>query len=466
MSAFTFDVSFQRAVLRLMMIDDAFCMRALQWIAPEHFTVRALGWAFTQMQRVWETYQVRGTETVLRQKLTELPDDKRAIYAAELDAITQLGLVPEAPYIRHELTEFCKRATFASAHRATADLFNQNQFDEAYDLMAKAQEKIVEIDFGKEDRQWFFEELGRRRAEWSRRADTLGPEPFHTGIKQLDDTTGGGVAPGELWVVFAYAKRCKSTWLINQGVNALKVLARPVLHFVLEGQGAQIAARYDACFSSELYTDVKRGALSGQSYRELQSLYMGRRQKLVIRTLNDWDVNVLHLQAELNKLRAMNFKPEMLIVDYMDLLRSRSKVESETQHQVNAARDLKRLVNQEQVACWSAWQAQRPKPGSHEKEHVLTSSNVADAYAKVRIVDAYGSLNATDEEMRDGIMRVFMEGHRDAPINQLYTIHNDLQTMRMITHVEGPSAPHAPRAPVPPPVPPPASSPATSGRLF
>ena len=64
---------------------------------------------------------------------------------------------------------------------------------------------------------------------------------------------------------------------------------------------------------------------------------------------------------------------------------------------------------------------------------------MADAYAKVRIVDAYGSLNATDEEMKQGRMRVFMEGHRDAPINQLYTIHNDLSRMTMITRVEGPA---------------------------
>ena len=440
MGVFSFDASFQRAILRLCMVDDAFCLRALQWLEPGHFTSPAFGWIFKEIDQYWQDYQMRCSEIPLREALQRLPDDKRALYSQELEAIVLLGLVPEAPYIRHQLSEFCKRAMFAETHQQAAVHFNQGQFEEAYSMTAQASEKMAEVDFGAEDRQWFFNELGDRQvARWQNQS-ALRPEPFFTGIHDLDMRTNGGVHRGELWVVFAYAKRGKSTWLINQGYNALNVMARPVLHIVLEGSGAQIAARYDAIFSQELYTNVKHGTINAPAYKSMHERYARLKRKLVIRTLNDWDVNVLHIQAEIAKLKAQNFKPELLLVDYMDLLRSRSKCDSETQHQVNAARDLKRLVNQEEVACWSAWQAQRPKPGTQEKEHVLTSSNVADAYAKVRIVDAYGSLNATDAEMAEGRMRVYMEGHRDAPIGQLYTIRNDLATMRMITSVEGPGS--------------------------
>jgi replicative DNA helicase len=440
MGVFSFDASFQRAILRLCMVDDAFCLRALQWLEPSYFTSPAFGWVFKEIDRYWQEYQMRCTEIPLRQALQQLPDDKRALYSQELEAIVALGLVPEADYIRHELSEYCKRAMFADTHQQAAVHFNQGQFEEAYSMTAAASEKMAEIDFGAEDRQWFFDELGDRQvARWQNQS-AMRPEPFFTGIHDLDERTNGGVHLGELWVVFAYAKRGKSTWLINQGYNALNVMARPVLHIVLEGSGSQIAARYDAIFSQELYTNVKHGTINPTAYKAMHERYARLKKKLVIRTLNDWDVNVLHIQAEMAKLKAQNFKPELLLVDYMDLLRSRTRCDSETQHQVNAARDLKRLVNQEQVACWSAWQAQRPKSGSQEREHVLTSSNVADAYAKVRIVDAYGSLNATDAEMEEGRMRVYMEGHRDAPIGRLYTIRNDLSTMRMITSVEGPGS--------------------------
>jgi len=260
-------------------------------------------------------------------------------------------------------------------------------------------------------------------------------EVFRTGLDPLDNATGG-VQKGELWVVFAYAKRCKSTWLTNMGWSATYVDCAPTVHFQLEGKGAQQAAKYDALFSRELYADVRAGRMSVQTFRWLQEDYQRRRQLLVIRTLNDWDVNVLHLQAELSELKAQGFVPEMAILDYMDLGRGRERADSETAHQVNFARDFKRLLLQNDMAGWSAWQAQRPKKGAQDKEHILFSSDVADAYAKVRIVDAYGSLNATDEEMRAGTMRFFMEAHRDSPVNQLYRISNDLARVRMVTSWE------------------------------
>ena len=80
-------------------------------------------------------------------------------------------------------------------------------------------------------------------------------------------------------------------------------------------------------------------------------------------------------------------------------------------------------------------QTQRPKPAAHTKEHVLTSADVADAYAKVRIVDAFGSLNMTDEEKVRGEMRVFWEAHRDSPITKCWSINNDLSKQRMVTAV-------------------------------
>jgi replicative DNA helicase len=336
--------------------------------------------------------------------------------------------------VKDKLADFCKRNLFSMAHKESAALFNDGKSDDAYDVMAKAQDKIREIDFGEIDRQWFFEELSERQRQ--RHISQLKSyRAISTGIPDLDVLTDGGIQDGEVWAVLAYAKRCKTTWLINQGATALRMYAVPVLHIILEGRSEQISNRYDAYFSDNLYKKVKAGEIDPQSFRVMQDEYRRLRNLLVIRTMNDWDVNVLMVKAEIEELRAHGFKPEMLIVDYVDLLRSRYRVESETQHQVAASRDLKRFINQTGMKCWTAWQAQRPKPNAHTKQHVLSSGNVADAYAKVRIVDSYGSLNATDDEMKAGEMRVFWEGHRDAPVNKTWLIANDLSRMKMITNI-------------------------------
>lgn len=434
MPLFPFDVGFQRSVLRLMQTDDLFCMRALKYIESGFFTHEALGWVFKVIERYWKDYQILCGDVPLRDALQYARDDKLAYYSAEVDQIIFLGEVASSNYVKDKLADFCKRNVFSIAHKESADLFNQSNTDKAYDVMAYAQDRIREIDFGEIDRQWFFEELQERQRQ-RRAKQMLSHRAMSTGIPDLDLLTDGGVQDGEVWAVLAYAKRCKTTWLINQGFTALRMYAEPVLHIILEGRGEQIGNRYDACFSDNLYKKVKVGEIDPQSMRVMQDEYVRLRQLLVIRTMNDWDVNILQVKAEIEEVKAHNFKPGMLIIDYVDLLRSRYPVDGETEHQVAASRDLKRFINQTGMKCWTAWQAQRPKPNAHTKKHVLTSGSVADAYAKVRIVDAYGSLNATDEEMATGEMRVFWEGHRDAPVNKTWLIANDLSRMKMITDV-------------------------------
>lgn len=436
MSSFTFDVPFQRAILRLCMTDEEFAVKVMEHVEPGHFTAEPLGWVYREMKRYWETYGMRCTDLPLRQLVKSLSPEKMLRYGSEVELIIQLGAVAESNYVRHELREFIRRSIFAVAHRESAALFNDGKHDAAYDVMARAQERIVNVDFDAEDRQWFFEELPKRQRIRYRAAVSGEADAFMTGIHELDRMAEGGVHRGELWVVFAYAKRCKTTWLVNQGFHATRVHRQPALHIVLEGSGDQIGARYDACFSQELYTNVKKGEIGSAIYKAMQEDYESLRRLLVIRTMNDWNISVMHIVAETKKLKTLGFAPRMLIVDYMDLLRSRDAVDSETQNQVNAAHDLQRFINQEGLAGWSAWQARRPKEGANNKPHILTSSDVADAYAKVRIVSAYGSLNATDDEMANGSMRVFWEGYRDGQVNKLFLVSNDLSRQRMITTSE------------------------------
>jgi KaiC/GvpD/RAD55 family RecA-like ATPase len=416
-----------------MMLDDVFCLRALQHCQAGFFTIEPLGWMFNTFVEYWKLYRRTCSDVPLRGALRHVRPEKSALYWAEIEAVIACAGVPESDYIKAELGNFCRRNLFSQAHQEAARLFNAGKADEAYDTMATTQDDIRKIDFGKIDRQWFFEELDERQRQ--RYLRSIEGHAFATGITELDYGTDGGVQPGEVWAVLAYAKRCKTTWLTNQGFNAIRMHSAPVLHIQLEGRAHELSAKYDSLFSNALFNKVKQGNIDPHIYAAMQEEYLQRRKLLVIRTLNDWDVDILQVKAEIDELKSYEFRPEMLIVDYVDLLRSRYRADSETKHQVEASRDLKRLVNTEDFACWTAWQAQRPKDNAHEREHILTSGSVADAYAKVRIVDAFGSLNATNDEMKKGEMRVFWEDHRSSPIKKTWAITNDLSRQRMVTTV-------------------------------
>lgn len=427
--------AFQRAVLRLMCVDLAFCVRAMEYLAPEHFTSPAYGWVLKIISDYWQTYQSQPSDMIIREAARSLPRDKAPHYLQEIDAIAALGPVPEKDYVVSQLTDFCKRAVFAVSHQESARLFNAGKPDEAYDLMARAQEQIALIEFDKADRVWLFDELDdRQRARVRATFDPL-RMVWSTGIPELDKLTDGGVHPTEIWALITYAKRGKTTFLVNQGFHAARLHRSPTAHFVFEGTSQQIAARYDARFSQELYSKVKRGEIDARVYRALQLEYQALRRLMVIRTVNDWDVNILTIQNELQYLKSQGFVPAKIIVDYCDLGRARERVDSEQQHQLYFTRDLKRFCNQNELACWTAFQAQKPKPGAHQKPHILTSGNVADCYAKCRIIDSWGSANMTDDEKERGEMRLFWEDHRDHPVGRMWSITNDFSRMTMATSV-------------------------------
>lgn len=428
-----FDLRFQRDVLGLMMHNDVFGMRALEHLQPGFFQSEALGWMFKLYHSHWQEWTQRLSPTVVFHEWRKLPADKQRLFEQEVMHVMQGDLVLNAGYIQAQLKEFVSMNIFVEAHRQSAKMFEAGHRDDSYRVMREANERISQITFEQPARQWFFEELEERQRSRVMRLNDPLRVPRTTGLPELDQRCGEGVQDGEVWAVLAYSKRCKSTWLHNQGFFSTRIHRLPTLHIVLEGLETDIADRYDACFSRELYARVKRGEINAEAYYHLQNDYAKLRKKLVIRCYNDWQITMDHIVAELAALKGQGFEPRTLIVDYVDCLRSRDpKCNGETQHQLDATRDLKRLTNDRGYATWTAFQAQRPVKGSQSKKHYLTSSNVADAYAKCRVVDSFGSLNATDEEMANNEMRVYWEAHRSAPMGIPYRITNELATMRML----------------------------------
>lgn len=432
-----FSVDFQREVLRLMMSDEVFAQQALRYLDKSFFSIEALGWAYRCFSEYWLSHLTLLPSMVLREELRRCSADKQTQYAPEVEHLLHPGGVAAVDYLKSKLTDFVRVNLFAQAHRQSAELFSHTKYAESYDVMALALDKIRDITFERPKRQWYFEELAERQISRYQERYDLRRMPWSTGIDSLDRVTNGGVQEGEVWAVLAYAKRGKTTFLVNQGGRSCRMERQPTLHIQLEGHGKQTAAKYDAWFSREQYNLVKLGDIRPETYNDMVSEFMRLRELLVIRTLNDWSVSMDAIVAEYRELRARGFKPRRIILDYVDLLRSRnSRVDSETQHQVEASRDFKRFVNEEELQAWTAWQAQRGKDGQSMKQHVLTSNNVADAYAKVRIVDSFGSINATNSEWDRGEMRVYWENHRDAPVGRMYLCKNDLSTMRMLEWCE------------------------------
>ncbi len=410
---FPFDAGFQQALLRLICDDDAFARAVQAHLKPAFFEGEVLQWAYAWMQRYYAQYRQMPGIRVVVQQTRGLDARIRPMYAATLEQVIAAPARDDV-WLKNAVLDFIKRNVFVRAHVEARELYNAGKVDAAYDLTMREMDRIRRTTWETVDRSDFFAELHQRearRVSYNPMADSI-----PTGWGWLDHILSGGLSLGEVGYWLAYPKSGKSTVLVTFGKNAVRLAYKRTLHVVLEGTRQQVEARYDTSFSGEMYSEIKHGGFKDAgAYARLMNEYQLLRGNLIVRGFTDrWNYTIEDIQGEIEDLKSeKGWKPELVIVDYLDLMSGRNgPYRGETDKQRDAARDLKSFANRG-YAVWSATQAQRPKEGQEEVAHRLMARQIADCYDKVRTADFLGSLNQTKNERAACQLRAFAELYRD-----------------------------------------------------
>jgi replicative DNA helicase len=165
-----------------------------------------------------------------------------------------------------------------------------------------------------------------------------------------------------------------------------------------------------------------------EKLKTLDKLYMNRLDLIPFN--KHWSYTVLDIEAKIRELESIGRKPDLIIIDYADLLKhsNGSKMEKRIE-QAEIYRDIKRLAMIKDVAIWTATQAQRPRD-EPDKVGLLRAQNVSECYEKVRIADIIATLNQTPDEKKKGILRFHIDIYRSSDADK--TIHLLVDFERMI----------------------------------
>lgn len=243
---------------------------------------------------------------------------------------------------------------------------------------------------------------------------------------QVDDPAG-------LFVTRDFIVTHNTSVLCNLGATAVRTSRKRALHVILEGSLAYVEARYDTILTGELYSNVKHGHVDSGKYTAAFAEMQQLRGLMVFRDFTkSWDTNITHVDAELRDLkRGYGWEPDLILLDYVDLMRSRFRHDSEYEEQKAAVQDVKTLAGHG-YAIWTASQVQRPKDDKYNDiANVLRAKDIADCYAKIRVADFIGSINQTTAERKQNWLRLYAELYRDGPSDVLMGMHMDFATMTM-----------------------------------
>ena len=204
---------------------------------------------------------------------------------------------------------------------------------------------------------------------------------------------------------------------------------RKVLYISLEMSEDKIAQRFDSVTTLIPQSRVKEdaGKLSVRERLEIfQENFPGSR--LIIKEFPTTTASVNSLRSLLVQLRNYeDFVPDVIVVDYLELLRPTRENQHEYQAQQRIAEELRGLAMEANVLVWTATQTNRQGRGVE----VITDKELGDSYGKIRTCDFSISLNQKEEEFDAGKMRAFVMKSRNGRPRFIVPMNVDYGNLRM-----------------------------------
>ena len=388
---------FQVKVLAAMFTDRIFLQQIADIIRPEYFESDANSWLLEIILTHFHEYKAPPSKDVLKVKLTELGDDgtDAVLKAAILEQLKDVFRYMESDdltFVKDEILNFCKNQEIKRAIMESVSLLKQGNYDQIKTKIDTAMKAGADTNIGLE----YKTNISSRYEEASRHTIT-------TGWDVIDDLMDGGLAPGELGVVMAPAGIGKSWMLINIGANAIKA-GHTVVHYTLELNENYVGQRYDSVLTG----------INAQSLKHHQDTVEEKMRSLkgdlIVKYFPTKSVGVLGLKAHLEKTMMLGKKPDLVIVDYGDLLKINAKKDKHEALE-ELYEELRGMAGEYSIPVWTASQAGR----SALEEDVIEADKIASSYGKVMVADFLMSLSRKVEDKMSGTGRGHVIKNRFGP---------------------------------------------------
>jgi replicative DNA helicase len=209
--------------------------------------------------------------------------------------------------------------------------------------------------------------------------------------------------------------------LVHLGSKALQE-GKNVVHYTLELADTVVANRYDSCITGYHLNDIT--AFKEQIYDELKDLP----GKLIVKEYPTRSATIQTIKNHIEKMKNQDFIPDMIIVDYADLIKPEGSSKEEKRHQLEAIYEELRGISQE-AGCpiWTASQTNR----SGLNAEVITMESISEAFNKCFVADFIFSVSRTVDDKNTNGGRIFIAKNRNGPDGLIYPIFMDTANVKI-----------------------------------
>lgn len=388
----SYGYNFQIKVITSLLTDKSFLQQISDIISPKYFESDANNWLVEQILDYNLQYKGTPTLEVLKVKLDDVEQEvlKSQIIQHLRDAWKYTEST-DLDFIKQQALDFCKNQEIKKAILGSVELLKSGRYEEIKVQIDNALKAGADKDIGHE----YMLNIDERYTDAVR--DVLG-----TPWEVINELTDGGLGKGELGVMVAPAGIGKSWALMNIGAHAVKQ-GKTVVHYTLELNQAYVGLRYDSVITGIANQNLK-------NYQtEVKEQLSKIKGELIIKYFPTKTVSVMGIRAHVEKCILQGKRPDIIIVDYADLLRGHGQ---EKRHELEGIyEDLRGLAGDYEIPLWTASQANR----SALEEDIIDASKVAESYGKVMVADFIISLSRKVQDKLAGTGRWHVIKNRFGP---------------------------------------------------
>ena len=394
----SFGKDFQEKLVQLILDDTLFASQISEVLDVNFFELKYLQVFVDFVFKYNDNYGCfpnRSTlETILR---TELEKQNPVIQKQVRDFFARIlaGTIEdiEDDYVKDKSLDFCKKQKLKEAMLKSVSLMETSSFDE----VSKTINNALKLGLDNEHGYDFMKHFEERYKVKSR-------DPISTGWDVIDNFIQGGHGKGELGVVVAPTGAGKSMALVHLAAQAMKQ-GKNVVYYTLELGDTVIGRRFDSCltgFPLKGLNIVKEEVF--EKVRQIPG-------KLIIKEYPTKTVSTETLRNHLKKLEQRDFKVDMVVVDYGDLLKPVTAQREKRNELEGIYEELRGIAAELKCPLWTASQTNR----SGLNAEVVTMESISEAFNKCFVADFIFSLSRTATHKQNNTGRIFIAKNRNGP---------------------------------------------------
>ena len=401
-----YGLPFQLKVINQLLTNKEFLLNIRDTIQEEYFDNSSLQWIVTRTLKYFDQYHTSPTLEALQIEVKKL--DNELLKTNVIEQLRESYRIEnsDADYVRQEFSNFCKNQQLKKALLTSVDLLNSGMYDDIRSLIDSALKAGMDKNIGHE---YSKDVESRYRPD----AREIVPTPWD----DINKLLMGGLGGGDLGLVFGNPGGGKSWSLVALGGFAVK-LGYNVLHYTLELGADYVGRRYDAFFTGVGVQNInKHREQVEHSVSQLQG-------QLLIKEYPTGKASISTIESHIKKCMDLDFKPDLVIIDYVDLLRSKRKNRERKEEIDDIYISTKGLARELNLPVWSVSQVNR----AGAKDDIIEGDKAAGSYDKMMVTDVAISLSRKRQDKVNGTGRFHIMKNRYGMDGLTFSVKADTST--------------------------------------